>query len=180
MLKATSDPASSTEASIASTFTLQRVIVSCHATSQSDIVSRLTKKPRMSQHIQRNSEFQDNGSLQHQKHQHWTFLSSQTRLSEVIFDFKSFCLGFACWLTMFASSLCKYTQVTKIGKWSQKLSENHEILQVSRQKSLPHLSRSSMGWCLSHPNVSDFTKAPLFKRSMGCDAWAFFCLEKWR
>jgi len=44
MLKATSDPASSTEASIASTFTLQRVIVSCHATSQSDIVSRLTKK----------------------------------------------------------------------------------------------------------------------------------------
>ena len=102
------------------------------------------------------------------------------RLSEVIFDFKSFCLGFACWLTIFASSLCKYTQVTKIGKWSQKLSENHEILQVSRQKSLPHLSRSSMGWCLSHPNVSDFTKAPLFKRSMGCDAWAFFCLEKWR
>ena len=80
----------------------------------------------------------------------------------------------------FSSSLCKYTQVTKIGKWIQKLSENHEILQVSRQKSLPHLSRSSMGWCLSHPNVSDFTKAPLFKRSMGCDAWAFFCLEKWR
>lgn len=40
MLKATSDPASSTEASIASTFTLQRVIVSsCHVMQHPKVIS---------------------------------------------------------------------------------------------------------------------------------------------